>query len=70
MGLLGNAPPDALPPVELIFGEGGPAIYTYEDKTSRSGRRISHECPARVDKRLAARLQEISAQAFTSPGLL
>ena len=27
VGLLGNAPPEAFPPVELLFGEGGPAIY-------------------------------------------
>ncbi|NIV46724.1 MAG: D-alanine--D-alanine ligase, partial [Gammaproteobacteria bacterium] len=29
VGLLGNGPPEALPPVELVFGDG-PAIYTYE----------------------------------------
>jgi D-alanine--D-alanine ligase len=39
VGLLGNSPPEALPPVELLFGKDGPAIYTYEDKTaSTSGR--------------------------------
>ena len=29
VALLGNNPPEALPPVELHFGEGGPPIYTY-----------------------------------------
>ena len=38
VGLLGNSPPEALPPVEIKFGKGGPPVYTYEDKTRRSGR--------------------------------
>ena len=45
VGLLGNGPPEAFPPVELLFGEDGPSIYTYEDKTGRSGRTINHRCP-------------------------
>ena len=32
VGLLGNNPPETLPPCEIVFGSGGPAIYTIEDK--------------------------------------
>ncbi len=68
VGLLGNDPPDTFPPVELVFGEGGPAIYTYEDKTGRSGRSISYACPAPIDAALIEQAQEISRQAFTALG--
>ena len=30
----------------LIFGEDGPAIYTYQDKKNESGREIKVQCPA------------------------
>lgn len=39
VGLLGNDPVEALPPVELLFSEGK-KIYTYEDKVKQSGRTI------------------------------
>lgn len=68
VGLLGNNPPDALPPVELVFGEGGPAIYTYEDKTRQSGREIQLVCPAPIGKEPTQRAQEIARRAFTALG--
>ena len=68
VGLLGNSPPDALPPVELIFGKDGPAIYTYEDKTGKSGRTISHKCPAPIGEELLKKAKEIAVQAFISLG--
>ncbi len=68
VGLLGNHPPEALPPLELIFGEGGPAIYTYEDKVKQSGREISHICPAPIDEALTLKAQELACQAFTALG--
>ena len=68
VGLIGNNPPDAFPPVELLFGTDGPAIYTYEDKTGRSGRTISHACPAPIGDELLARAQDLSQQAFTALG--
>jgi len=67
--VLGNNPPEALPPVELSFGEGGPGIYTYEDKTGRSGRTIGHECPAPIGPDLTRRAQEIAVGAFQALGL-
>ena len=47
VGLLGNSPTEALPPVELGFGEGS-TVYSYEDKTGRSGRQIELVCPAPI----------------------
>jgi D-alanine-D-alanine ligase len=67
VGLLGNNPPEAFPPVELKFG-AGPAVYTYEDKTGRSGREIGHECPANIGPELTARAVEISKKAFMALG--
>ena len=68
VGLLGNNPPEAFPPAEIIFGEGGPDIYTYEDKTRKSGREISVACPASLDNELTAHAQEIAIKAFNVLG--
>ena len=68
VGLLGNDPPEAFPPVELDFGEG-PKIYTYEDKTGRSERTISHVCPAPLSSEQTAQACEIAAQAFKALNL-
>ncbi len=68
VGLLGNNPPDALPPAEILFGKDGPAIYTYEDKTRKSGREIGVRCPADLDAETTARAQELARGAFTALG--
>ena len=68
VGLLGNGPPEAFPPVMLSFGDG-PQIYTYEDKTGRSGRQIQPVCPAPISDELTARAQEIAVRTFTALGL-
>lgn len=68
VGLLGNDPPEAFPPVELLFGEGGPAIYTYEDKTGKSGRTISHRCPAKIGDDLLEQAKDLARRAFTVLG--
>lgn len=68
VGLLGNNLPEAFPPAEILFGEGGPDIYTYEDKTRKSGREISVACPARLDKKLSEQSQEIAIKAFSALG--
>jgi len=64
VGLIGNNPPEAFPPVELKFGGDGPAIYTYEDKTRKSGREIGFECPAPIGEELCAQAVEIARRAF------
>ncbi|MBD3337255.1 MAG: ATP-grasp domain-containing protein, partial [Candidatus Eisenbacteria bacterium] len=48
VGVLGNQAPEAFPPAEIVFGAGGPPIYTYEDKTHRSQRTIEVRCPAAI----------------------
>ncbi len=69
VGLLGNNPPEAFPPVELSFGKDGPQIYTYEDKTGRSGRAIEPICPAPIGEELTHRAQELAVKAFKALGL-
>jgi D-alanine-D-alanine ligase len=65
VGLLGNSPPQALSPVELIFGEG-PDIYTYEDKTAKSGRTIQKVCPPDLPPARIEELQHLAREAFRS----
>ena len=69
VGLLGNNPPEAFPPVELSFGAGGPQIYTYEDKTGRSGRSIEPICPAPIGEELNERAKKLAVAAFGALGL-
>jgi len=69
VGLLGNQPPEAFPAVELNFGSEGPAIYTYEDKTGKSGRTITHTCPAPIGEALTESAKEIAVKAFNALGL-
>jgi D-alanine-D-alanine ligase len=68
VGVLGNTPPEAFAPAELTFGDSGPDIYTYEDKTRKSGREVGVICPAKLDKKLAAHAQEIAIKAFNALG--
>jgi D-alanine-D-alanine ligase len=68
VGLLGNDPPEALPVVELSFGDEGPPVYTYEDKTGRSGRTIQPVCPAPVDESMQRHAQDIARRAFVALG--
>lgn len=68
IGLLGNNPPECLPAVELMFGEG-PTVYTWEDKTKRSGREIGISCPAKISESLLAEAQKVARGAFTALGL-
>ena len=69
VGLLGNGPPEPFAPVELSFGSEGPTIYTYEDKTGKSGRTIEPICPAPIGERLTRRAQEIAVKAFEALGI-
>jgi D-alanine-D-alanine ligase len=68
VGLLGNGPPEVFRPAEILFGEGGPAIYTYEDKIRKSGRDIGVQCPARLDPEMEKKAQKIALDAFAALG--
>ena len=68
VGLLGNNPPVPLPPCEIVFSEGGPAIYTLEDKKGQSGREIKWLCPAPIGDELTQKAREIAIRAFSALG--
>jgi len=68
VGILGNNPPEAFSPAELSFGQGGPDIYTYEDKTRKSGREVGVICPAPLDPEMSAHAQDIAIKAFNALG--
>lgn len=67
VGLLGNDPVEAFPPVELIF-EGGEKIYTYEDKVRMSKRKVEKICPAPLSPEKTLELQELAIAAFKALG--
>jgi len=68
VGLIGNNPTEALTPVELTFGRNGPPIYTYEDKTRQSARKIGYKCPASITKKQIAEAQNLARKAFEALG--
>ncbi|MFC1822636.1 ATP-grasp domain-containing protein, partial [Thermodesulfobacteriota bacterium] len=68
VGLLGNNPAEALPPCEIVFGEGGPAIYTIDDKKGVSGREINWLCPAPISQELTEKAKEIAVRGFAALG--
>jgi len=63
VGLLGNDEVEALPPVELIFGEGE-KIFTFEDKTHKSGRDVGRECPANLTPELEEKVKTLAIRTF------
>jgi D-alanine-D-alanine ligase len=67
VGLLGNDPPEAFTPAELIFPEG-PHIYSHKDKTHTSGREVGVKCPADLSRELSAKAQELALLAFKALG--
>lgn len=68
VGLIGNNPPETLPPCEIVFGKGGSNIYTIEDKKGKSGREIQWLCPAPLDEATAEKARELARLAFTAIG--
>jgi D-alanine-D-alanine ligase len=69
VGLLGNGSTlETFLPAELVFGEGGPNIYTEDDKRRESGREISVICPAPLEKEVTTEAQAIARKAFTVLG--
>ncbi len=67
VALLGNAPAQPLPPVELSFGDG-PSVYRYEDKTGKSGRKVELVCPAPLDEETTTHVQDLARRAFSAIG--
>ena len=69
VGLLGNNPPEALPPCEIVFGKGGPSIYTIDDKKGLSGRTIDWVCPAPIGEKLIQEAKRLAKEAFSALGI-
>ncbi|MDP3386304.1 MAG: M20/M25/M40 family metallo-hydrolase [Eubacteriales bacterium] len=67
VGLLGNNPVVALPPVELNFGEGL-QIYTFEDKKNTSGRTVEKICPAPLSQEETEKIQQLAIDTFNALG--
>jgi D-alanine-D-alanine ligase len=67
VALLGNNPVEALPPVELVFGDGE-QIYTYEDKIKTSGREVEKICPAQLPPEMTEKLKSLAISAFKALG--
>jgi len=64
VGLIGNNPPEIFTPVELVFPRKGPRIYTYADKTRRSGRQIKYKCPASLTRKQHEYARKMARKAF------
>ena len=68
VGLMGNSPVEAFPPCEILFGPNGQKIYSYEDKTGKSGRQISLGCPAELMPEQALEAKRLAVKAFRAVG--
>jgi D-alanine-D-alanine ligase len=64
VGVLGNQPAEALPAVEVVVGDGGPPIYTFEDKHGTGTRDVEMICPAPIPGQVAEQAQQLALQAF------
>jgi D-alanine-D-alanine ligase len=64
IGLLGNAQPEFLPPVEIDFSGRGLRLLTWDDKYHRRTDEPGKICPAPLDARSHARLCELALATF------
>lgn len=67
VGLLGNEDVEALPVVELTFGEGD-KIFTQEDKSSANTGRVKRVCPAALNQVDVNRIQQLAIKTFKAIG--
>ncbi len=63
VGLLGNAPVKALPPVELVFNNGD-KIFTYEDKSRQTQGRVERVYPANLSDEATQHIQSLAIATF------
>lgn len=64
IGLLGNDPVEAMPPVELDFGGRTLKLDTWDDKYHKRDDEPQKRCPARVTPVLDRQLKRIAAETF------
>jgi len=76
VAVLGNDPPEALPPTELVysmFSDMRDRLYTYQWKTddaSHGYQRITMPCPAPLDRSdWRVRLEQLAVRAYRAVGL-
>lgn len=67
VGVLGNDPVKALPPLELVFKEGD-KIYTYEDKSHKIANRVESVCPAQLSEKDTQYIQSLAISTFKALG--
>jgi D-alanine-D-alanine ligase len=68
VSVLGNAPPQALPVVEVLLGKNGLPVYTREDKDGTAQRELKLVCPAALPADLTDEAQRLAIHAFTALG--
>ena len=64
VGLLGNDPPEILPPVELDFGGRPLRIMTWDDKYHRRADEPAKICPAPLTRRLRDEVRRLALATF------
>ncbi len=75
IGVMGNDPPVALPPIEMVFGSDSTAesrIATFKAKWSmryREGRGIQNEIAQNLSPEVRQRLAEVALRAYEAAGL-
>ena len=75
IGVMGNDPPVALPPIEMVFGSDTTAenrIATFKAKWSmryREGRGIENEIAKNLSPEVRQRLAEVALRAYEAAGL-
>jgi D-alanine-D-alanine ligase len=75
IGVTGNDPPVALPPIEMVFGNDSTAesrIATFKAKWSvryREGRGIENEIAKNLSPEVRQRLAEVALRAYEAAGL-
>jgi D-alanine-D-alanine ligase len=66
IGLLGNDPPEFLPPVELDFGERPLRLMTWDDKHHQRADEPTKICPAPLDPGFLAELNALALSTFNA----
>jgi D-alanine-D-alanine ligase len=74
ISILGNDPPEMLPPLEYDFSDlppDQPSVLSYAakwDPLAEVFHRVAAHCPADISKRLAKRIEEVALRAYRVSG--
>jgi D-alanine-D-alanine ligase len=65
VALLGNAPPETLPVLELVLSDGKGAVYSHEAKFHRkTAGKVKKICPADLPPETSAYIQRLAVRVF------